>query len=454
VGQPSRIIVLGIDGVPYSLLSDLIKRGELPRFAQFAAETGLRQMDSVQPTVSSVAWTSYVTGRQAGKHGIYGFIERKPDEYAMTIPLSTSVAVPNIWEVLSAAGKRVFGMNVPVTYPPRAVNGILIGGFLCPDIAKVANPPQVGCYLRSVGYEIDTDAMLARKSKDLMLPNIYKTVDARMEAMFHFLAQEKWDYFHTHIMATDRLNHFLLGRYEAGESKDVDEFVRFYRKLDEYLGRLLDVLPNDAAIVVMSDHGFCPIKSEVQLSRYLVEKGWTVPAGERPRHPLDIDPSRSKVYSLIPGRIRVNVRGREPAGVVPPEEFRQVRDEVARDLRALHGPDGGPVVRETLRREELYWPAGQSGPDADMPLDRLLTTDTAFGRGPDLVVVPQDGYDLKMGMAAPETFVNTALEGMHTFHDALIMSRGVDLPEERFAIPNVTRHVLQTLGVDPPDDMD
>jgi len=449
-----RLVVLGIDGVPHSLLKKLIQQGDAPNFAKLADAAGLRQMDSVHPTVSSAAWTSYVTGVQPGKHGIYGFIDRKPGEYRIRIPLSTSVATRNIWELLSAAGKRVFGMNVPVTFPPRAVNGILIGGFLCPNIDKVANPPGVIPYLKSIGYEIDTDAMLARKSKDLMLPNIHKTLDARMEAMFHFLAQEEWDYFHTHVMATDRLNHFLLMKYEAGEAKYADEFLRFYRNLDSYLGRLLEVLPDECGLVVLSDHGFCTIRSEVQLSRWLVEAGWTTLAGAEARHPLDIDPEKSKAYSLIPGRMHVNVRGREPAGIVPPEEFNQVRDDLTRDLLALRAPNGAPVIRRVFRREELYWPAGAGAPDPEMPLQRVLATDTAFGKAADLIAVPYDGYDLKMGLASPETFVNTQLEGMHTYHDALIMARGVELPQERFSILNVTRHVLSALGVEPPEDMD
>jgi len=449
-----RLVVLGIDGVPHSLLTKLIEEGDAPNFAKLAHETALRQMDSVHPTVSSAAWTSYVTGVQPGKHGIYGFIDRKPGEYQIRIPLSTSVATRNIWELLSAAGKRVFGMNVPVTFPPRAVNGILIGGFLCPNIDKVASPPGVVPYLKSIGYQIDTDAMLARKSKDLMLPNIHKTLDARMEAMFHFLEQEEWDYFHTHVMATDRLNHFLLMKYEAGEARYADEFLGFYRKLDSYLGRLLDALPADCGLVVLSDHGFCAIRSEVQLSRWLVEAGWTTLARPEPRHPLDIEPEKSRAYSLIPGRIHVNVRGREPAGTVPAEEFNQVRDELTRDLLALRAPSGDPVIRKVFRREELYWPAGSSAPDPEMPPERILATDTAFGKAADLIAVPYDGYDLKMGLASSETFVRTQLEGMHTYHDALIMARGVELPTERFSIINVTRCLLRSLGVEPPGHMD
>jgi len=89
-----------------------------------------------------------------------------------------------------------------------------------------------------------------------------------------------------------------------------------------------------------------------------------------------------------------------------------------------------------------------------MPLEQLLRTDTSFGRAPDLIAIPYDGYDLKMGLGAPETFANTELQGMHTYGDALIIARGVELPSQRFSILNVTRHIVSALGVDPPEDMD
>jgi len=205
---------------------------------------------------------------------------------------------------------------------------------------------------------------------------------------------------------------------------------------------------------VMSDHGFCTLKSEVQLSRFLIERGWTALGGGTPKHPLDIDPGKSRVYSLIPGRIYVNVRGREPAGIVSPEDYDKVRAEVTAELLALRAPNGDKVIRKVLKREELYWPDGADAPNPDMSVGELLETDSAFGLAADLIAVPFDGYDLKMGLAQSEVYVSTELEGMHTYHDALILARGVELPSERFSIYNVTRHMLRSMDVEPPGDMD
>jgi predicted AlkP superfamily phosphohydrolase/phosphomutase len=449
-------VVLSIDGVPFTLLARLVQDGELPAFARLIQEADFRQMDSVQPTVSSVAWTCFATGRNPGKHGVYGFVDRDPAGYDITIPLSTTIRGKTVWEVLSDAGKRVFGMNVPLSYPPRSVNGILIGGFLCPDVGKAAFPAEVNGYLRSIGYRIDSDPMLARQSREAMVPDLHETLDRRMEAMFHFLDQEQWhwDYFHTHVMVTDRLHHFLLKDYEEGHPVFREEFLRLYRRIDAYLGELMEVLPEEATLIVLSDHGFCAMRAEVQLSRWLIERGWTAPAPGQPGGPLDIDPSQSRAYTLIPGRLHLNLEGREPGGIVPRDRYFEVRQELASDLLSMRAPDGEPVIREVQLREEVYWPGGRHGPDAESALKELLRTDRPFGLGPDLIAVPHDGYDLKMGLAAPEVFRTTELQGMHTFDDALIIARGLELPTERLGVTALTPHLLAALGVDPPAEMD
>ena len=448
--NPPKLAVLSIDGVPHGLLAELIDGGHMPVFAALCERHGrARKMRSVLPTVSCVAWACYATGRNPGKHGIYGFIDRRAGTYDLTFPNAANLRGKHLWELLSDRGKKVFGMNVPTTYPPRAVNGILIGGFLAPSTAKAAYPAQVGEYLRSINYQVDSDAQLARESKDRMLDNLDLTLEKRAEAMMHFLAAESWDFFHTHIMGTDRINHFLLMKYRQGDAKFAPAFREYYRKVDAVLGRLVEAIGPEAPLIVLSDHGFCPIEYEVQLSKYLVETGWTAPA-EQVTGPLSFDAARTKAYTLIPGRIYVNLRGREAGGCVPPEEYDAVRRAAAADLLKLRDPQGRAVVRTVLRREEIYWPAGGSAPGDGGAAAKL----PPYSMGPDLVAVPHDGYDLKLGLAAPETFVRTQLEGMHTYHDALIWARNVTLPEGDFEIRRLAGPILQALGVEPDAELD
>ncbi len=448
-----KLIVLSIDGVPYDLIRRMMDQEDMPNLTSLVSQVGLRRMRSVQPTVSCVAWASYMTGKNPGKHGIYGFIDRRQGTYELMFPNTVSMATENIWQILSNAGKRVFGMNVPTTYPPVAVNGILIGGFLSPSLEKAAYPTGVGDYLRSIGYHIDSDAALGRKDKRAMLKDLHETLDARMEAMFHFLDDESWDFFHTHIMGTDRINHFLWRKMEQDDPEFVSAFFAYYHRIDEFIGRLLERLPEDIPLMIFSDHGFCPIKYEVQLSRYLVEMGWTCPTG-KPEHPLSIEPTKSRAYCLIPGRIFVNLVGREPQGIVPLEEYQQTREQVTADLMKLRDPKTNqPVVRKVVTREKLYWPAGYRHRCTLLP-QQVAQADGAFGRAADLIAIPYDGYDLKLGLADNTVFKRTQLEGMHTYDDAFMVTRGIDLPTENLEIMMLARPILEKLDVRPPDDMD
>ena len=446
-------MVLSIDGVPYGLVQRMIDQGDMPNLSSLVSQTGLRKMRSVLPTVSCVAWSSYMTGSNPGKHGIYGFIDRRPNTYNLAFPNSSTMASEDLWSILSRAGKRVFGMNVPTTYPPRPVNGTMIGGFLSSSIEKAVYPASVSEYLRSIDYRIDSDAALARKDKRAMLDDLHRTLDARMEAMFHFLAQESWDFFHTHIMTSDRINHFLWKKMEQNDREFAPAFFAFYRRIDEYIGRLLNLLPEDVPLMLFSDHGFCSIKQEVQLSRYLVELGWTC-VKEKPQHPLSITPLLSRAYCLIPGRIFVNLAGREPHGVVSPDDYERTREELIADLMKLCDPTSGQsVIRKVLRREEVYWPAGNKNP-CTLSANEIAFADGAFGMAADLIAVPYDGYDLKLGLVGDTVFEQTELEGMHTYDDAFVVTRGIDLPEEQLEIMMLARPMLNRLQVAPPTDMD
>jgi len=425
----------------------------MPHLAAVVRQGVIKPMRSIQPTVSCVAWATYMTGKQPGKHGIYGFIDRKAGSYDLTFPNAAMLQGKNIWEILNDHNKRVFGMNVCTTYPPRAVNGILIGCFLAPSLERATYPASAADYLKSIDYRIDSDAALARRDKAAMLDDLDKTLDARAEAMFHYLEQEPWDFFHTHIMETDRINHFLWGKMEDNDPFFAPAFFKFYQRIDAVIGRLLEVIGPDTPLLIFSDHGFCRIQYEVQLSRYLVEKGWTTPAAQV-THPLAITPEKSKAYCLIPGRIYVNLQGREPGGIVPLKDYQATRLRLKEDLLALRDPQSGAaVLREVKLREELYWPDNCRAVPTALTPEQVAAAPGTFGQAPDLIAIPHDGYDLKLGLAGSEVFMQTQLEGMHTFPDATMIARGFDIPDN-LSIMNVAPLILKKLNCPVPADMD
>jgi predicted AlkP superfamily phosphohydrolase/phosphomutase len=432
-----RVVVIGLDGVPFTYVRRLVDAGELPNFRALLEDGAMAQMDTTVPNVSSVAWASFMTGQNPGKHNIYGFIDRPAGSLRVFIPTSRDMRSPALWEILSAHGKRVFAMNVPVTYPPRDVNGIVVGCFLSPNVEKAAPNEDVANALKRLNYCVDADPWRAHENKDAFLSHLDEVFERRIDAMRYFWRQEPWDFFMAHIMETDRLHHFFWEEMEQGHERYAPAFRDFYERVDAVLGEVRSWLDDDTTLLVLSDHGFCSIRQEVYVNTWLHDAGYLGYASEEPKSLADIADT-SLAYSLDPGRIFMNLAGREPGGRVRPgAEYERLRDEVAEGALAVLDPASGKaVVDRVYRREELY-----HGPYAD--------------HAPDLVLATAEGYDPKGLFGKPELFFKgTTLVGMHTTPDALLYVQGIDSIDRRPFITDVAPTILELLGLPVPDDMD
>jgi predicted AlkP superfamily phosphohydrolase/phosphomutase len=439
-GKPRRVVFIGLDGTPYTFMRRLIEEGRAPNAARLAQQGSLLRMDSVWPWVSSVAWSSMMTGVNPAKHNIFGFIDRDPASYKQFIPTANHMKAKTLWEVLSEAGKRVIVVNVPVTYPPRPVNGILVGGFLSPSLDKAVYPASYLSTLKSLGYIVDADPWKARESKELALQEVNAALDARIRTLFHLFEHEQWEYLHVHIMETDRLHHFLWQQMEEGHPTYAPAFYDFYRRIDDMLGRLAAKLDDNTTLMWMADHGFCTIKKEVYVNRWLSDNGWlklhNIPPDRKKG--LDEIDAGSVAYSLDPGRVVIRLQGREKDGRVSPgAEYEAARDEIAAAALQLRDPDSGEsIFQAAFRREELY-----HGP--------------YLVQAADLILAPHDGYDPK-GTLYKETltYKGEELVGMHTYDDAMLYVGGQDIAQTRFSVLNVMPTILEQMQVPLPPGLD
>lgn len=431
------MLIVALDGVPYSYVRGLIDKGELPNFKAIADDGDLTQMDTSLPNVSSVAWASFMTGSNPGVHNVYGFLDRRPGTRETFIPTSRDLRARTIFELIGQSGKRVFSMNVPLTYPPRPINGILIGDFLSPNIEKAAPDAATAAALLRLGYVIDADPSRARKDKADFLPHLSEVFERRIEATRHFWRQEPWDFFMTHIMETDRLHHFFWQEMEEGHPRYAPAFLDFYRRLDGALGEIRSWLDDDTTLIVLSDHGFCSIRQEVHVNTHLAHTGYLRYRGGRSASLDDVDPT-SVAYSLDPGRVYLSVRGREAGGwIAPGAEYARWRGEVAEALMQMIDPESGEAMVERIDfGEDLYH--GQNA-----------------ANGPDLVLSMRNGFDAKGSFGkANVCFKGESLVGMHTTPDALLSIRGVHQLKRRPHIEDVAPTILDLLGLPVPDQMD
>ena len=394
-----RVAFFGIDGVPYSLIAD--NPDTFPNLTALAEEGSGGAIDSIVPPESSACWPSLTTGVNPGETGVYGFQDRENGSYDTYVPMGQDVRATRLWDRVADDGRDATVMNVPVTFPPQRNVQRMVSGFLSPSVEKASYPDDLRDDLERSNYRIDVNAKLGHdEDKSEFMEDAHETLDARYEAFRRYVEKDDWDLFFGVFMTTDRVNHFLFRDYERdGENREA--FLEFYRKVDSYLGQLREALPDDVTTVVASDHGFAGLDYEVQFNEWLEEVGWLSYRTDD-HDSLDDISEDATAYSLIPGRFYLNLEGREPRGSVPQSEYEAKRDELKEALEALEGPDGKPVADRVVTKEEAF-----RGEHDDI--------------APDLVVVPNHGFDLKAGFKGDdEVFGVGPRNGMHSFDNACL----------------------------------
>lgn len=433
--KPPRLFVLGWDGSPLRLLRRLMQAGDLPNLARLFESGSAVEMNSSLPDVSAVAWTSINTGMNPGKHGIYGFYDGRPGDRSIQVMTASHVRAQTMWELVSDAGRRAVALNVPLSYPPQRINGVVVSDFLAPSLGKAVYPTAVLSTLERFGYRIDTDPAVARESLQRFVQDFKATADSRAEAVMHFMDEEEWGLFFVVFMETDRLHHFMWQYMEEEEPTYGPMFLDAYRHLDALAGRILAKLSPDDALIFLSDHGFTTLKREVYLNVWLEQEGYLrfTLGGERGLS--SIDPSTT-VYSLDPGRLYVNVQGRQPGGRVPEAEASPLLDELEGKLRELRDPDSGDaVVKEVYRADAIY-----SGPER--------------GRAPDMLVMPHDGYDIKGTFDSTTLTGRGKLVGMHKYDNATLFVRDRRITVDRASVHDVLPTACTLMKLEPPEHVD
>ena len=432
-GSESRVVFLGIDGVPYDLVDD--HPDVFPNLTAIAADGTGGQIESIVPPESSACWPSLTTGQNPGQTGVYGFQDRERDSYKTYVPMGNHVSKPRIWDLVTDAGRDASVFNVPVTFPPSSRIQRHVTGFLSPSVADATSSDELRATLERYNYQIDVNAKLGHNDdKTAFIENAHDVLDARQETFTHYLAQDDWDLFFGVYMTTDRVNHFLLGDY-VNDTEYADDFLEFYRTLDEYIGEVREMLDDDTELIIASDHGFTELEYEVNCNQWLADEGWLSYSTEDHDKLGDIG-ADARAYSLIPGRFFLNLEGREPEGIVAESDYEQVRDELIADLEGLTGPDGRQVCRRIVKGEDAF--------NGDQ---------TAIA--PDLVVIPTDGYDLKAGFKQKaDIFSKGPRNGMHKFENACLFSTSDELDLSVANLFDLTPTILDLLEIEEPESMD
>jgi predicted AlkP superfamily phosphohydrolase/phosphomutase len=441
--KKKKTFIIGIDGVPYSLLSTYIKNGIMPNLKKILSQGfTLHQMNASIPDISSVSWTSFATGVNPGEHGIYGFTDLRPQSYSLYFPNSRDRKAPTFWELLGKTADttsslsqqylpkidrsyRSIVLNMPHTYPAYPMNGILVSGFVAIDLKKATYPGSAFTYLNQMGYLIDVEAEKAKEDKAAFMKSLFECFDVRKKAIAHFFTQESWDLFFGCITETDRLHHFFFDASTDKENPYYPSFLRFYAELDKWIQTLYNdfvkLSGGKGFFMILSDHGFAPIKKEVYINPFLKEKGLLFLRDEGDFY--ERIESKTKAFNLDPCRIYIHDKMAYPNGRIRREEKAEVLAEIEEALRALK-EDGDPIIDRIYHKQEIY-----RGPQTE--------------RAPDLVCLPNDGYDLKGSLEKNKIFSDSPFKGMHTWHDACCVLPDHIAISKKPSVENLADYILQ-----------
>jgi len=361
-----RILIIGLDGASPQLIEKWIS--ELPTFKKFRQEGTMGLSVPPAPAQTPVAWTTFMTGKNPGKHGVFSFAMRQPKTYERRIINPESIKSNTIWRILSEHGKKIGVVNMPMT-TPQEIKGFMIPGFLHKD-EGIPYPREVRKKLRfklgieRVAGDLETDVLdNVKNDPDTFFRRVNEITDEMAEVSLFLMQEEDWDLFAMVFMGTDRIQHFFWKHIdekhpEHEKNRYGEEIKKYYKKIDGVIKEFLDAEPKDTTTVLLSDHGFCPIQKELLINNYLQELGMLkVKDGK-----IDLEQSNAVSYGY--GDIWLNVKGREPNGAITPGRmYEEARQDITDALGKLEVDEKHPI-KAIKKREEIYWgPYVNEAPD-------------------------------------------------------------------------------------------
>jgi len=488
----SRVLVIGLDGGTWKLLKPWIESGELPALKSLIEHGFYGYLKSTIPMFTPTAWSSFMTGMNPGKHGITGFIVYDKRLGRPVVASSLNRRGEEIWITLSKHGKRVIVINVPMTYPPKPVNGILISGF--PSSSKgFVYPPELEPWLKRMGYQVQATIEYEEGREEQFVRSIRDLTRKRGEIALKLLREHPWDFFMVVFTGTDRLQHALWKfldnqhpRYDSSRAPRYRQAILdYYKELDGIVRDLVAEAGPNTYVIVMSDHGFGPLYKFIHVNEWLIKCGFLrlkndfstrlkqalytlglTPenlyyfmsrlgvASARRRlgrargHELlsklflsfrDIDWEHTLAFSLgSMGQIHINRRG-----VGGLRAYLRLRRYIVKLLKELSDPESGEaVIEEVFVKEQIY-----QGP--------------LMYKMPDVIFLPKPGYVAfeEYEFASNRVFSpSKTISGTHRLYGILIIShpslRGPVRLEPPPKIEDLAPTILTLLGVPVPRAMD
>ncbi len=421
----SRVILIAWDGADWRILDPLLEAGALPNLQALIDRGQKDVLRSTIPTHSWSAWPSFLTGVDPVDHGVYDILETTPGTHKQYPVTYRSIKARTFLDDLTAAGKSVLLLDVPLTFPPPEINGTLIAGGVLPKHRTFTSPVDLTGELLKARLEWPINGMswtTYRNRPDAYLDEAFDVTKKRIQVSEHLMDTTEWDLMASVWVSIDRTQH-ALSNYVAPDHPDYaknkdsrigKKVADIFRQADEAIGSFVSRAKPDDLILFISDHGFQSCTRTINMDRLLKQFGYlefsasnavfgpmqwgpvrnlarkvydTLGLHGKVALPQSVTWAKTKAYTTIRSTgegVSVNLAGREIDGIVDPADFEKVRDEVMDRLGSFVDPKTGKKpVKEIYRREEVF---------------KGRFADTA----PDILMVPNEGYSLTHAKSALE----------------------------------------------------
>lgn len=477
-----KVVVIVLDGASFDVFHSLAEEGILPNFRKLKKEGVFNVLQSTIPPVSPVAMPSLATGKSPSKHGMFGF--GKLVNGTFMPHTSGDIKVGALWDILTAAGKRVVVLNFPYTFPPYNVNGVMVSGFPSPRNIVKSYPPELIKLLKSeIGeYYVDlryiTDHYRGM-DETRFLEEVYLVTKKREAALHYLMKNYEWDLFLAAFTSLDRIQHALFGYFDKESPlfnvQRREVLVQYYKEIDAILGRIISKIDENTILMISSDHGIEPLYKYVGVNNLLSQGGFVKvrskhnlfnletilsfleKIGVRARIRTDISPKiilkvkqmlpskfdypASKAYITNSGAISINKNALENE-----ETYENVKKKLMHFFHSIIDEETGEKIVEKIFEKNEIYPENQ-------------------GDAPDLTIVFKKGYK-------PMSWVKNTIEPVRKIknktvetgtHSGLTAQRGIFIVSgegikkellSKAKIVDVAPTVLHILGVPIPSDMD
>lgn len=285
----NKVVIVGLDGAGFQTLQPWMDAGHLPTLREMMKRGTSGSLTSIVPPVTAPAWSSFMTGKNPGKHGIYYFTTRDKTT-GREVPVSAySRSGKTLWELLSESGKTVTVLNVPTTYPPSPVNGIMVAGFLTPKGKRdFVYPPSLldeieGAFGPYPLYlKTNFTANLSEANVERFLAELEHELRYKFAVLHYLMDRYPADFTMVHIWGTDRIQHDLWNLFDEAHprydpvlsAKYKERIIGYFSAVDAQIARLRERLDDETTLIIMSDHGFGPIHRFIDLNVWLLEQGY------------------------------------------------------------------------------------------------------------------------------------------------------------------------------------